>query len=523
MFHRPKVQKTGILPPASEFNRCLAEGDALLRRHMDVREPSVVLEEAINAYLSALEFEPDSAIALARLARAFMLSGQLGKALAQAERALALDATQGDAYLVIGYCHLKQGRIQSACESLTHALRCPANLSFPARARMLLARAIAQLPKEVPGPLVRLTAWTLSPVVFLNGLLLLSQEKHQPTCRHALEAIGHLLKIYSPGCRKVAAKRRQACYAYYSAMPGLASAILQVADSLAMEGRREEARFWYQKAIDRDPLDLTAYFALARLCEELGQWDESIVLYRRMMGLSDQREGIARRLAQAFIALGDHEQAITHLKDAVTLAQRPEDRAGHYRAMANLYHRQLGNPEAAQVALLAAVELAPERVESWVELGILYYEKGELESARHVCEKALKRFPRNAQLQANLAYLFWMRGDVPAAVRHYERAIQADASYEVAQNNLGVLYLDNLGNPYRAIDLFRKAISLNEHYALAHYNLGRAYSLLDQKLDAATCFQNAQRINETTHELDSEDLEARLLGLFNSVSDPGAS
>ena len=109
-----------------------------------------------------------------------------------------------------------------------------------------------------------------------------------------------------------------------------------------------------------------------------------------------------------------------------------------------------------------------------------------------------------------------MAGDIDEAVQYYQRAIELDPFYEIPYNNLGVIYLDHVGKTHDAIQYLKKAVGLNENYALAYYNLGRAFSFINNRTEAAEYYRLAQELNEFTHELDDEELEARIYHLFTS-------
>ena len=74
-----------------------------------------------------------------------------------------------------------------------------------------------------------------------------------------------------------------------------------------------------------------------------------------------------------------------------------------------------------------------------------------------------------------------------------------DKNYDIAYNNMGVIYLDDLGRVKQAIDLFKKSIECNPNYALAHFNLARAISITGDKVEAAKLYQVAQDINKITN------------------------
>jgi tetratricopeptide (TPR) repeat protein len=97
---------------------------------------------------------------------------------------------------------------------------------------------------------------------------------------------------------------------------------------------------------------------------------------------------------------------------------------------------------------------------------------------------------------------------------YYERAIALDAAYEIPLNNLGAIYLDQFGQAQKALDYFKQAIAINDQYAVAHYNLGRAYGMLGQPTLAARALKTAQVLNEDTQELDEADIDDCLCNLF---------
>ena len=94
------------------------------------------------------------------------------------------------------------------------------------------------------------------------------------------------------------------------------------------------------------------------------------------------------------------------------------------------------------------------------------------------------------------------------------KAIGIDPEYYTAYNNLGVIYLDGIRNLREARKLFEKAISIKGDYVMAHFNLGRTLEELGQNIEAAKSYQHALELNEIEAELDSDEINQRLYGLF---------
>ena len=156
----------------------------------------------------------------------------------------------------------------------------------------------------------------------------------------------------------------------------------------------------------------------------------------------------------------------------------------------------------------------PKDIDIYISLGSIFYEKGDYENALNIYRIALEIDPKNSRIHCNLAYLLWGGNKIEEAMKEYELAIKYDPDYDIAYNNLGVIYLDDLGRVKEAVDLFEKAMSCNPNYALAYYNMGRAVTIKGNKIEAARLYQIALDINAVTNELDSSEIKARISSLF---------
>ena len=74
--------------------------------------------------------------------------------------------------------------------------------------------------------------------------------------------------------------------------------------------------------------------------------------------------------------------------------------------------------------------------------------------------------------------------------------------------------LDGIGNVNEAIRLFLEAVDINPGYTLACFNLGRAYQIIGDRTLSAKYYQDAINLNKLTAELDENDIQERLYGLF---------
>ena len=87
-------------------------------------------------------------------------------------------------------------------------------------------------------------------------------------------------------------------------------------------------------------------------------------------------------------------------------------------------------------------------------------------------------------------------------------------NFEIAQNNLGVVYLDGIGDPKTSVEYFKNAIDINPNYTLAYFNLGRAYQAMGDNALSAEYFQMTLDLNKITEELSEKDIRQRIHDLF---------
>ena len=159
-----------------------------------------------------------------------------------------------------------------------------------------------------------------------------------------------------------------------------------------------------QRALERDPADVRALFALARLQMTAGQLAEAAGCYRRLAQaappLAAQFPEIradAARLAAMFAVRGaaaahgrDAEGAIAAYRTAIDLdAQSPVQA---YFALSSLLHKA-NRPEPALEVLRRACQAHPQRAAAHVQLGKLLYELNRAEEAIAAFRRAVEAAP----------------------------------------------------------------------------------------------------------------------------------
>jgi tetratricopeptide (TPR) repeat protein len=117
----------------------------------------------------------------------------------------------------------------------------------------------------------------------------------------------------------------------------------------------------------------------------------------------------------------------------------------------------------------------------WLNLGVAYSNKGDLENARVAYEKALSIDKKNPVIYNNLGWNYYYltlktkdRRTFQKCFESFKKALELDPDYASSYNGLGEAYrlADNLDG---AIDCWEKALQLKPDFEEALYSLGLAH------------------------------------------------
>jgi tetratricopeptide (TPR) repeat protein len=86
----------------------------------------------------------------------------------------------------------------------------------------------------------------------------------------------------------------------------------------------------------------------------------------------------------------------------------------------------------------------------------------------------VRKSPAKARVYDYLGLAYQKAGDLDKAIQQYRKSLSLDPFYADAHNNIGIAYFDK-GLVDNAITHFKHAIEIDPSHADAHYNLGVAY------------------------------------------------
>ncbi|MBF0602713.1 MAG: tetratricopeptide repeat protein [Nitrospirae bacterium] len=211
---------------------------------------------------------------------------------------------------------------------------------------------------------------------------------------------------------------------------------------------------------------------------------------------------VDRGKAFALYAQGDPQEAL-RVANAIMVATHPD---ASLLNLAALCHMQLGNADLAQSCWRQAIQISPEYIDAWFNLGNLYHALGHGKQAEEAFRHILRIQPDHAQTHNNLGIVLNQQGQLEHAEASLRRALHLKADYAEAHNNLGVV-LNRQNRFEEAQNAFRLAVHHNPMYAEAYDNIGHLLVLLKRYEPAELAFMEVLRIHpnhaEATNNLGS--------------------
>ena len=220
-------------------------------------------------------------------------------------------------------------------------------------------------------------------------------------------------------------------------------------------------------------------------------------------------------LAYAYVKAELYDDAIDYYQRAIKLNPDSEWTSIVCHALGAIYAEIKENYQAAEATFNAGMVLDPNNVDIQLSLGDLFMAQNDLDKAIKVYCDAIAVDPLNFMTYAKTGLALWEKDYLEESVVAFHKSIELNPDFEIAQNNLGVVYLDGYGNPKSSLEYFQNAIRINPNYTLAYFNLARAYQAIGDKSHAAEYYQMTMDLNKITEELSEKDIRKRLFELFD--------
>lgn len=237
-------------------------------------------------------------------------------------------------------------------------------------------------------------------------------------------------------------------------------------------------------------------------------------LYRRLLSLGEEREGVQQELFQLYM---QSKRPVDALECIEQLAQEVSAKPEYWLHMAELA-QSVGNFEKAITAYRAFLEKVPDRPNTIFNFAYLLKRAGYLDEALERYREALqKNISGQEEVYTNIGVICSELRREDEARQSFEKALQINEKYIPAMINLAGLFEES-GDKDTAIVYYRKVLELDGSYNLALCRLAHLHTAQNDQ-DALI-----QQISSlvTRKDLPPEDLEELNFALGKLLDDCGS-
>jgi len=211
-----------------------------------------------------------------------------------------------------------------------------------------------------------------------------------------------------------------------------------------------------QGAIDRDPDDALAHYALATALSGNDQEDLALAEYRKACALNTTNASWFDHLAVSLDLNGLSDEAIENWRKA--LAIDPNDGAAETDLGMVLFDN--GHADEGYEALHKAVEMAPDFPEGHSHFGLALAKMNRMDEAIEQFQRAIALDPKSTEYRFNLGYFLESRGDFAGAVGPLQKAVElSEGKNWQCLSELANAY-DHTGRSAEAVESARQALDL---------------------------------------------------------------
>lgn len=518
-----------------------------------IRQQNCDLEEAIENYIDAVKYDPTMPESYYRLATLMWEQGQisLDTAIEQCKTAISLAPQNVNAHLYTGFFMKMAQDFKSAESEFKSAIKMGKLKS--GRPRLILSQSILQKINAQNGSASDYINFLY---YFLSGSLMLAWDR--PSMKMFYKNMSDDFSVFS---YNTIGKFLEKFKLYPSAENVYRKAIAATSHSeifyskmgdLALKNQEMDLTIdCYRKVLEANPLNREVLVKLATVLQTYfpDNTDETIDCYEKLLEFNIDTPQIYYELGHLYLRKEDkinsisafklalerdsenpfynnslayayskaelYDDAIEHYQKAIALNPDKEWTSIVCQALGSIYAEIKGNIEAAVSTYQAGIILDPNNYDLYLSLGDVHMAAYDLDNAIRAYCDAITLNPEDYRAYSKAGIALWEKDFLEEALVSFHKAIDLNPDNEFAQNNLGILYLDGLGDAEEALEYFETAVELNPSYTLAYFNAGRASQAMGFINDAANYYQMAIDLNKITQDLDEEDIQTRLHKLFD--------
>ncbi len=440
-----------------------------------------LIPEAVAAFQRALELDSRMTIAQTNLEIAYRDSGHYDHRVAELQGRLRNNPDERDARWELGRAYASLGQHDAAADEFQallarhpHDVAVLVQLGLSERARGRVEEAtewFAEACRRDPDSSVAL---------FYYGETLYNRGLNEPAlaalqgavARNPEYADAHYLLAFVHGDMGQHGLARQAAKRAIELNPALARA--QTNLMLQRNGASGNGAGGQARAVPQPVTDAAlAHFNLGLAFRQKGYFSEALREYRLALDAGEDRRLALQAMAEVELlrrelaaALQLYDQLVNEFPESPKLWSER-----------GVCLQQLGHRDVAEASYLRAVDLDPDYVIAWNNLGVLRAQDPAAEATLATFRRAARGPHVPITVRLNLALLHFQRHELQPALEGYRSALAEEPRNAIAWNGVGLVLME-LKRYGEARTAFQRAVEAEDSLASAHYNLSFTMSQL---------------------------------------------
>ncbi|PPR46015.1 MAG: hypothetical protein CFH18_00409 [Alphaproteobacteria bacterium MarineAlpha5_Bin8] len=195
-------------------------------------------------------------------------------------------------------------------------------------------------------------------------------------------------------------------------------------------GRLNEAEKGYRNLIKQNNISPLLYTSLGLVCIKTNREKEAIKLFNQAIKINPKDDVAINNLGLIYLSKKEHQTAKKYFLESIKIKKNSK---------------------------------------VFFYLGQIYIQLNNIEKAIFNLKESIK-ITEDAEALCNLGHLLYLKGEILEAEKYTCLALKYKPNLDIARNNLGLINLSK-GNINEAKHDFSKAIKINTHNFMAHYNL----------------------------------------------------
>jgi tetratricopeptide (TPR) repeat protein len=253
----------------------------------------------------------------------------------------------------------------------------------------------------------------------------------------------------------------------------------------------EKALEAYENAIKFQPNDAAAHLALGKLYLDRNHHDGAILELNAALKLAPDLEGVHVSLGRAWRAAGESAKAVDILKQRVE--RNASDQEARYVLAQTLLMLGRSDEGRREMDEYRRIDERISQTNSLHESAVQHAQAGELDRAENLLKETLRHAPQYAPALRVLGVVLLNRGNPQRALEMLRQALTSNPLNPETYFDMATAYF-RTGKLNEAMDMAGRALTLEEEDARYHTLLGDIYSRMKRPTEARAAIERAAQL-----------------------------